>query len=107
MLSWKLKPLRKANHLSQLELGNALSVSQQTIASWENNRSEPDMNTIVQIADYFNISTDYLLNRTEEKDAAPGIRVDTYRMTDEDINEVLNFIAFLRFKRDQKEELVE
>lgn len=102
MLSWKLKELRKANKLSQSELGEALSVSQQTIAGWENNRSEPDIKMIIKIANYFKISTDYLLTNENNKESKPVISIDTNALTTDDVDAITNFVNYLHFKNSKK-----
>lgn len=66
MFSERLKKLRNEKRLSQKELAKELKMSQQTIAKWENNQSTPNPEMIVKIADFFDISTDYLLGRTNE-----------------------------------------
>ena len=65
MFSNTLRKLRKENKLSQAELGKILNLSQRTISSYENGERFPDEITLNNIADYFNISMDYLLGRTK------------------------------------------
>ena len=60
-----LKKLRKLRGLSQRDIARTLKVTQQAIASWENGRTEPSNMTLVEIADYFKVSVDYLLGRTD------------------------------------------
>lgn len=59
----RIKELRELNKISQQELAAYLKVSPSTISNWEANKREPDLSTIVKIADYFNVSIDTLLNR--------------------------------------------
>lgn len=66
MFSERLKKLRNEKRLSQKELAKELNMSQQTIAKWENNQSTPNPEMIVKIANFFDVSTDYLLGRTNE-----------------------------------------
>lgn len=61
----RLKELRKSKGISQLKLALALNTNQNTISRYETGEREPDINTLIQIADYFNVSIDYLLERTE------------------------------------------
>ena len=56
-----LRELRNEKGLSQPLLGKDFSVSRQTIGSWETGQREPDFDTLVKIAKYFNVTTDYLL----------------------------------------------
>ncbi|MBE6070524.1 MAG: helix-turn-helix transcriptional regulator [Clostridium butyricum] len=57
----KIKALRKANKLSQEKLAEIMSVSRQAIAKWELGKSYPDINKLIEISNYFNISIDNLL----------------------------------------------
>lgn len=64
----KIRDLRKEKRLSQTELGKLIHVSQQTVTAWENNKAEPTSSAVVQLAEVFNVSTDYLLGRPEKAD---------------------------------------
>ena len=57
----KLRQLRKEQKLTQDKLANILQVSNGTIAMWETAKREPDFNMISKIANYFNVTVDYLL----------------------------------------------
>ena len=57
----KLYELRKKNGLSQEELAGKLNVTRQTISKWELGESTPDMEKLVMLGDYFNISLDELV----------------------------------------------
>ena len=63
--SERLKELRNENGLSQVEVGKKLGVTQSTIAKWESNEREPAQEMLVEIAKFFNISTDYLLGLSD------------------------------------------
>lgn len=69
VLGNKIKQLRLERDLSQKELGQILGVSNVTISMYENNDRQPDSETIKKLADYFRVTTDYLLGRTENPDA--------------------------------------
>ena len=56
-----LKQLREKHHVTQQQLASAVGVSQQSINKYENHNIEPDIDTLIAIADYFHISVDYLL----------------------------------------------
>ena len=56
-----LKFLRTKQNLSQQELANILHVSQQSIYKYENGITTPDVNTLIDMADYFHTSIDYLI----------------------------------------------
>ena len=58
-----LKELRSEKKISQTELAKALNVRQSMIARWESDECEPTATNILAIADYFGVTTDYLLGR--------------------------------------------
>ena len=60
-----LKKIRKEKGISQLKLAMELNMSQNTISRYETGEREPGINELIRIADYFNISIDYLLERTQ------------------------------------------
>ncbi|MFQ9669144.1 helix-turn-helix domain-containing protein [Coprobacillus cateniformis] len=73
MLGDRIKMIREANKLSQVEFGNSLNVSKQTVSNWENNNVQPSIDIIKRIAIKYNISSDFLL----ELDNRLSIYTDT------------------------------
>lgn len=61
----RLKELRKKKGISQLRLATDLSTTQNTISRYETGDREPGIDELIKIADYFNVSVDYLIGRTE------------------------------------------
>lgn len=61
----RIKELRAVKNVSQAELGRAIGVERSTVCQYEKGSRMPDNNTLIKIADYFGVSTDYLLGRTE------------------------------------------
>lgn len=61
MLNERIKELRRARALTQVDLASALSVTKQCVSNWENNNIQPSIDMLVKIAKYFSVSTDYLL----------------------------------------------
>ena len=57
----KISEIRKKNKMSQEEFAELFNVTRQTISSWENSKSYPDIETLIKISDKFNISLDILL----------------------------------------------
>lgn len=55
---------RKKKHLRQEDVANYLHLSKSTLSNYEHNVHEPDLDTLVGLADFFDVSTDYLLGRT-------------------------------------------
>lgn len=58
-----IKTLRKESGLTQIEFAKIFKISSGTIAMWETNKRQPDYETLNKIADFFNVSVDYLLGR--------------------------------------------
>ncbi len=61
----RLKELRKQKGISQLKLSMELNTNQNTISRYETGEREPGINELIQIANYFDVSIDYLLERTD------------------------------------------
>lgn len=64
----RLKELRKQKGLSQLKLAMDLNMNQNSISRYENHEREADYDTLIKFADYFDVSVDYLLERTDIPD---------------------------------------
>ena len=64
---FKLKELRKERKISQLKLAMDLNMNQNSISRYENEERQADYATLIKLADYFDVSIDYLLGRTENK----------------------------------------
>lgn len=73
MLSKILKQERTKKGLSQMAFAKLFGVSQQTIGSWETNRTSPDLESLSKLANFFNVSIDYLLGLTDIPET-----IDTY-----------------------------
>ncbi len=67
MISERIKELRIAKGLNQVELGEKLGVTKQSVSNWENDNIQPSIEMLLKISHEFSVSTDYLLgeeNRT-------------------------------------------
>lgn len=62
----RLKELRQSRGVSQLKLAMDLSMNQNSISRYETGVREADYATLIRIADYFDVSIDYLLERTDD-----------------------------------------
>lgn len=65
-----LKQLRLERQLTQAGLAQALDVAQTTVSSWERGEKSPDPDTLIRLANFYNVSVDYLLGRENEKEPA-------------------------------------
>ena len=62
----RLKAVRKSKGVSQVKLAMDLHTSQNTISRYETGEREPGIDELIRLADYFDISVDYLLERTND-----------------------------------------
>ena len=78
MFKDRLKMLRKENNISQKQLSEILYVSQQAIGKWETDKATPNPEMLAKIANYFNVSVDYLLGNSSSELPAPkgkGVKI--------------------------------
>lgn len=57
--------MRLEHHLTQKELAKKLNTSNSSVCDWEKGRSQPDLQTLANIATLFDVSTDYLLGLSD------------------------------------------
>ena len=62
----RLKELRTEKNLTQTQLANIFNVDQTSIKNWENGINETDFKTLLKLAEFFDVSTDYLLGKENE-----------------------------------------
>lgn len=62
MLSEKIRQIRLAKKISQVELAEMLGVTKQSVSNWENDNIQPSIDMLVKIAKALSVSTDYLLD---------------------------------------------
>lgn len=65
MFAKRLKELRTEKGMSQIALATVLKVERTTVVNWESGKREPDFEMLIRIADYFEVTCDYLLGRTD------------------------------------------
>lgn len=79
MFSRNLKMLRQQHNISQKNMADILYVSQQAVAKWETDKATPNPEMLNRIADYFDVSVDYLLGRTNSRsapdDLSKGVKI--------------------------------
>ena len=86
----RLRELRNKSGLTQNEIATKLNVSGQTILNWENGIYEPKINQLIQLADLFNVSVDYLIERKNNNKSVDDICKELEKITKEE------FITFVR-----------
>lgn len=63
MFANRLKSLRQSKEMNQVQLASKLGVKKQSVSNWENDNIMPSVDMLEKIADFFSVSTDYLLGR--------------------------------------------
>lgn len=76
----RIRQVRKELKITMKELGEIIGVAESTISMYETGNREPDLRTLSQIADYFNVSVDYLLGRDTPSDMQQGrgVKIPVY-----------------------------
>lgn len=107
---YHLRELRTQKGLTQAELSKALQVSASSIGMYEQGRREPDNETLGRIANFFHVSTDYLLGRTDEPHTtvkgAPssGLTQKEEREIEQDLEDMINSMASAAYESDNGEQ---
>lgn len=90
-LGKRLKKLRKDNNLTQKELAKVLNIKNNTLSQYENGINEPNDEIKIKIADYFDVTIDYLLGRTNNKHES--------KLTDEEADQLADEIIEIYIKK--------
>lgn len=106
-----LAELRKDKHLLQKDLADFLSISIGTVSNYETGAHEPDFETLCKLADFFQVSTDYLLGRTNlpydvkklnepirDSITISDITHTLMNMSRENLDSVLEYMELLTYK---------
>lgn len=118
MIGQRLHYLRKQKKLTQKKVSQDLGIARSTYSGYENDTRYPDYDTLIKIADYFNVSVDYLLGRAEATKDSKNINkhetIDQIVDTLADANELNNedykyiaeqvdkFVSYIKEKKDKK-----
>ncbi len=94
-----VKNLRKEKNITQEQLASIVGCSRSTIAMWEAGKSKPGQDGLRKMADYFEVSTDYLLGLTDYRTAAEGLQAAIDR---KDIDRAMRELAREIQLREQK-----
>lgn len=105
----RMKLLREQHNLSQTDLARILNISRQSYNFYENEKRDPDTEMLIRIADFFNVSLDYLLGRTNDPSPLTQEKTPSYQeeviqdledITPEMASEVRQFISYLKHKEE-------
>ena len=99
MFKIRLKALRESKGMTQRDFATDFGVSKGTVGMWESGAREPrTIDEINRIADYFGVSSDYLLGRTEQKEKPTPVSEDGLDEQDRQLMELMKLLT-----ADQKE----
>ncbi len=101
MLTERLINLRQEKRLTKKDVAEFLKIDQSTYGKYELGKREPDYETLLRLADFFNVSLDYLLCRTnirKVKETKAYHNLDVEGLPDEAIKQVEDYIEFVKLK---------
>lgn len=94
-----LKRLRKKAKLTQKQLGDKLHLSKTMVSYYEHSRRYPPADVLVQMADLFHVSVDYILGREKSEQT-----LNLNGLSDKDIEFVQGVVTFLQEKNEKQRE---
>ena len=95
-LNENIRRLRMQYGVNQIEFAKKMNVTKQCVSNWENDNVLPSIEMLVKMAEFFSVSTDYLLGRTAEDS------IDTEGLTEEQSSHVRMLVADLRKANENK-----
>ncbi|MEG0470736.1 MAG: helix-turn-helix transcriptional regulator [Solibacillus sp.] len=107
----RLRMLRDKMNLSQKDLTERLNINRSTYARYETSSTQPDYDTLTKLADFFGVTTDYLLGRSNQESSSDSYEIQTIaahhdgdEWTEEEQDEIARFKEFVRMKRGNKQQ---
>ena len=95
----RLKDLRLEKDWTLEYVASQMNVSIQTISNWENHHTEPDIKSLIKLANLFRVTIDYLVERQSQKDSIEDLKIKIQRMNAEDLrNLTMEYLSHLNDK---------
>ena len=66
IFSDRLKALKMANNVTSIAIAKALNITKQSVHTWESMKTIPSADKLLELADYFDVSLDYLVGRSDD-----------------------------------------
>lgn len=105
-LGERLKNLRDNMELEQKEVADKIGVKNNTLSQYENDKREPDHDTLQKLASIYNVTIDYLITGMEhvkeEKNNANRFFFDKDDLTEQDIEEIKKHIAYVKWQAKER-----
>ena len=98
-----IRKLRKSRDLTMKQFGEMMGVSESAISLYENNKAQPDINMMYKMADYFDVSIDFLLGRktdeSKEKKTDDKLVADILSLIEEEKTLVEGYVSGIKARR--------
>ena len=106
MFAQRLRELRKNKNITQIEFARQFNIATGTIGMWETGKRQPDYDTLLSIAKYFDVSIDYLLGKEDKPtldEQLEGVEFALYGeihdLTEEEKRDILSYVQFKKSQR--------
>ena len=93
---YRLRNLRIEKNLTGEQLANAIGVKKTTISTWENGKAFPEIGTLIKLANYFDVSIDYILVRNN---ATSNDKTILDNLSDEQLEKAKSYIEFIKTQK--------
>lgn len=100
-IGYAIQNLLDNNNMTQKQLAAVLNIPAATLNGYVKNHHEPDYQTLINIAKYFNVTVDYLLHYTAETTPAETRLIENFRSLDSSQQEVISAMADLMVKQNK------
>ncbi len=90
----RIRDLRESKGLRQIDVANATGIDQKTLSNYETGKTNPDSYALIKLADFFNVSIDYIVGRIDDTFSNKA-RVEIYKKIDvikQELNEIKKFL---------------
>ena len=103
---YRIRDLRREKNITADELGEIVGVSRFSVSNWETGRNQPNNDILIKLAEYFNVSVDYLLGITDIPHT--DVQLDEFQvalyngteeLTDEQKEDLLQYVDYLKSKK--------
>jgi transcriptional regulator with XRE-family HTH domain len=101
-LGERLKQLRKENSLTQEQFAKKLGATRGALSNWEIDNSTPDNDMLIKIADFFDVTTDYLLGKNKDVNPLEKFISDYKILSKEDKKEAIKRLVDQALEMDKK-----
>ena len=98
----RLKELRKQKGVTQKQVAEFLNMTERGFRGYEMGISTPSYEKLMNLADYFSVSLDYLTGRTDIKEALKGVSCDGTHLRDEELKKMIEEIQANNIEENKK-----